>query len=129
MFGMKHYRFADEPRILKRVKVRLVLAEERGRFDELLETKHYLCSARIGGQSLRYVAELVTVKHVAPLQGAETCLLVLKSRHSGWAMIRLRTTCYAPTSVAHLRRAGYRDRTETVLQQPTYLRNGGLPVY
>lgn len=58
MFGMKHYRFADEPRILKRVKVRQVLAEERGRFDELLETKHYLCSARIGGQSLRYVAEL-----------------------------------------------------------------------
>ena len=45
---MKHYRFADEPRILRRVKVRPVHVEERPRFDELLETKHYLSSARIG---------------------------------------------------------------------------------
>jgi hypothetical protein len=31
---------------------------ERERFDRLLEEKHYLHSARLGGQSLRYVAEL-----------------------------------------------------------------------
>jgi hypothetical protein len=55
---MKKYRFAEEPRILRRVKVRQLRDEERTRFDELLETRHYLSSARIGGQSLRYVAEL-----------------------------------------------------------------------
>jgi len=55
---MKNYKFSDEPKILKRVTVRLVQAEDRARFDELLKTKHYLSSASIGGQSLRYVAEL-----------------------------------------------------------------------
>lgn len=47
-----------ETSILRRVKVRLVLEEERERFDLLLKQRHYLRSARIGGQSLRYVAEL-----------------------------------------------------------------------
>jgi len=55
---MKKYKFSDEPHILKRVSVRLLMPSERARFDELLETKHYLSSARTGGQSLRYVAEL-----------------------------------------------------------------------
>jgi hypothetical protein len=32
--------------------------EERARFDALLEQKHYLCSARMVGRTLRYVAEL-----------------------------------------------------------------------
>jgi len=36
----------------------MIGAEERPRFDELLEQRHYLQSARLGGQSLRYVAEL-----------------------------------------------------------------------
>jgi hypothetical protein len=35
-----------------------VLPEERERFDLLLEREHYLHSARLGGQALRYVAEL-----------------------------------------------------------------------
>ena len=56
--GMQRYDFANEPTILKRVTVRLLLEEERGRFDELLEKKHYLCSARMVGRTLRYVAEL-----------------------------------------------------------------------
>jgi hypothetical protein len=47
-----------EPAILRRISVRLIQAHERGRFDELLEQRHYLHSARLGGQSLRYVAEL-----------------------------------------------------------------------
>ena len=44
--------------VLGEVIVRLLESHERERFDELLEQKHYLRSARIGGRSLRYVAEL-----------------------------------------------------------------------
>lgn len=44
--------------ILGQVTVRLLEESERAGFDELLEQEHYLKSARIGGRSLRYVAEL-----------------------------------------------------------------------
>lgn len=44
--------------ILGRINVRLLEDDERGRFDETLERLHYLKSARVGGRSLRYVAEL-----------------------------------------------------------------------
>jgi len=47
---------APEHDYLRRVSVRLMLPEERDRFDGLLETRHYLHSARVGGQSLRYIA-------------------------------------------------------------------------
>lgn len=47
-----------ETDLLRQVSVRLILAEERERFDKLLEEEHYLKSARLGGQTLRYVAEL-----------------------------------------------------------------------
>ena len=40
------------------VRVRLLEISEKDRFDQLLEQQHYLKSARIGGRSLRYVAEL-----------------------------------------------------------------------
>jgi hypothetical protein len=43
---------------LGQVVVRLLEPWERERFDRLLVEKHYLRSARIGGRSLRYVAEL-----------------------------------------------------------------------
>lgn len=43
--------------VLGEVIVRLLEPHERERFDELLEQKHYLKSARLGGRSLRYVAE------------------------------------------------------------------------
>jgi hypothetical protein len=46
-----------ESEVLRRITVRLVLPEERERFDLLLEKEHYLHSARLGGQALRYVAE------------------------------------------------------------------------
>ncbi len=47
-----------ETEFLRKVTVRLIVPEERDRFDQLLEQKHYLQSARLGGQSLRYVAEV-----------------------------------------------------------------------
>ena len=47
-----------EAEFLNRVEIRLLAPEEREGFDELLEQEHYLGSARVGGQSLRYVAEV-----------------------------------------------------------------------
>jgi len=55
---MKQYNLADEPDVIKRVSVRLIEDAERARFDLLLEQKHYLCSAKMVGRTLRYVAEL-----------------------------------------------------------------------
>ena len=55
---MKTAKAVPESEILKRIAVRLVEPEERERFDQALEQEHYLHSARLGGQSLRYVAEL-----------------------------------------------------------------------
>ena len=49
---------APECDYLRKGSVRLLGPEERERFDALLETQHYLHSARVGGQSLRYVAEV-----------------------------------------------------------------------
>jgi len=49
---------APEWDYLRKVAVRLMLAEERERFDALPQSEHYLPSARVGGQSLRYVAEV-----------------------------------------------------------------------
>ena len=49
---------ATEPQILQRVTVRLLHEHERPEFDRLLETQHYLASAHLAGQTLRYVAEL-----------------------------------------------------------------------
>ncbi len=47
-----------EADVIRRVTVRLVREEERGEFDFRLEDQHYLHSARLAGQTLRYVAEL-----------------------------------------------------------------------
>ena len=46
-----------EADLLQRVTVRWVRDEEREAFDRLLEDRHYLASARLAGQTLRYVAE------------------------------------------------------------------------
>lgn len=43
---------------LRRVAVRPLEDYERERFDQLLETEHYLHSSRLGGRHLRYVAEV-----------------------------------------------------------------------
>jgi hypothetical protein len=49
---------APECEYLGKVRVRLLDLVERERFDGLLESEHYLQSARVGGPSLRYVAEV-----------------------------------------------------------------------
>lgn len=46
-----------EPKLLDAVTVRLITESERGRFDQLLESEHYLKNATAVGQVLRYVAE------------------------------------------------------------------------
>ena len=62
-----------ETEFLSKVRVRPIVPQERDCFDELLEREHYLHSARMGGQSLRYVAEvegqwvaLITFSGAAP---------------------------------------------------------------
>src|ERR1017187_6944638 len=62
-----------ETEFLPKVRVRLIVPQERACFDELLEREHYLHSARMGGQSHRYVAEvegqwvaLITFSGAAP---------------------------------------------------------------
>ena len=47
-----------EPDLLARVTVRLLEDHERGRFDLLLEERHYLHNSILVGQHLRYIAEL-----------------------------------------------------------------------
>lgn len=55
---MKSSKSLPEQDYLRRVSVRLMFPEERDRFDGLLETRHYLQSARVGGPSLRYIAQV-----------------------------------------------------------------------
>jgi len=47
-----------EAEALRRVSVRLIRPDERERFDHLLEQLHYLHSATLAGECLRYVAEI-----------------------------------------------------------------------
>ena len=47
----------DDQRLLDGVQVRLLAPEERDRFDQLLVAQHYLKSAALVGEQLRYVAE------------------------------------------------------------------------
>jgi len=55
---MTNHKPATESDLLRQVTVRLITPEERDGFDQLLEQRHYLQSARLGGPSLRYVAEV-----------------------------------------------------------------------
>ena len=75
----KHFK---EDTVLDRVSVRLVLDQERAEFDQLLETRHYLESARLSGQTLRYVAELDGQWVALVCFGAAA--LHLKSRDEEW---------------------------------------------
>jgi len=45
----------DEQHVLEHLTVRLIKSKEQTRFDELLVTEHYLHSAQLVGQTLRYV--------------------------------------------------------------------------
>ncbi len=81
---MERQKFAGEEDLLKRVKVRLVSEERRGEFDFRLEQDHYLHSARLSGQTLRYVAE-VDGEWVALLCfGAAALHLKAREQWMGW---------------------------------------------
>jgi hypothetical protein len=47
----------EEPCLLKGVQIRLLLPEERERFDQLMDQQHYLGNAQLVGEQVRYVAE------------------------------------------------------------------------
>ncbi len=47
-----------ESEVLRRVTVRLIRDDEKAQYDQLLQDLHYLHSAILAGQNLRYVAEL-----------------------------------------------------------------------
>jgi hypothetical protein len=47
-----------ESDVLRRVTVRLIRDDEKAQFDQLLQDRHYLHSAILAGQNLRYIAEL-----------------------------------------------------------------------
>ena len=48
---------AGDQDVLRGMTVRLILPDERARFDEILVREHYLHSAELVGEQLRYVAE------------------------------------------------------------------------
>jgi len=84
-----------ETQILDRITVRLVGAEERERFDSFLEQRHPLHSARVGGQSLRYVAEF-DGQWIALLCFSSPALaLKARERHIRWSpRQRARRLCF-----------------------------------
>jgi hypothetical protein len=75
---------APEAEVLKRVTVRLLRPEERAQFDQLLENKHYLASAQLTGQTLRYVAELDGVWVALLCFGAAALHLKAREKAIGW---------------------------------------------
>jgi len=64
--------------------VRLVRDEERGEFDWRLEHQHYLGSARLAGQTLRYVAELDGEWVALVCFGAAALHLKAREHWIGW---------------------------------------------
>src|ERR1700733_13752424 len=77
---MTKQKAASEDDYLRQASVRLLGPDGREPFDALLEARHYLHSARVGGQSLRYVAEvqgqwvaLVVFSGAAPHTKAREC--------------------------------------------------------
>lgn len=76
----------NEPAVLDRVRVRLLTAGERARWDELIRTQHYLHNAGLVGEQLRYVAE-VDGQWVA-LLGWSAASYHLRAREAwiGWSL-------------------------------------------
>lgn len=75
----------EESTIVRRVSVRLLLEHERPEFDRLLIERHYLASARLSGQTLRYVAELDGVWVALVCFGAAALHLKAREKHIGWS--------------------------------------------
>lgn len=82
---MKRKDLTPDGNILKRLTVRLITDDELERFNDLLLSKHYLSSARVGGRSLRYVAEL-DGEWVALAIFSSACLsLKARDKAIGWS--------------------------------------------
>jgi hypothetical protein len=75
----------DESSVVSRVSVRLVEEHERSEFDRLLIERHYLESARLSGQTLRYVAELDGAWVALVCFGAAALHLKAREKHLGWS--------------------------------------------
>jgi len=75
---------AQEPDVLRRVKIRSVREDERGEFDFRLEHQHYLGSAHLSGQTLRYVAELDGEWVALVCFGAAALHLKAREQWIGW---------------------------------------------
>lgn len=54
---------ADEQAMLDEVTVRLIEKAEQAKFNDLLKTEHYLHSADLAGEQLRYVAEFTAMRN------------------------------------------------------------------
>ena len=75
----------DEQAVLREVVVRLITLEERSRFDDLICAKHYLHSASMVGEQLRYVAVLADGTWLGLLSWcAAARYLAPRDRWIGW---------------------------------------------
>jgi hypothetical protein len=71
--------------LLDGVQVRLIEPQERGRFDQLLVEGHYLHSAQVVGEQLRYVAEYQGQWVALLLWSAAAYKLKLREQWIGWS--------------------------------------------
>jgi len=76
---------SSETGILSRVTIRLLEEWEREEFDRLLVDRHYLHSARLSGQTLRYVAELDGVWVALLCFGSAALHLKAREQWFGWS--------------------------------------------
>ena len=81
----------DEQQILAHVNVRLIAADEVERFDQLITEHHYLKSAQLVGEQLRYVAEYRGQWLVLASWSAAALHLKARDRFIGWNEEQRRT--------------------------------------
>jgi len=75
---------ADEQQVLDHVSVRLVSVEEQGRFERLLIEHHYLHSAAVVGEQLRYVVTFEEEWLGLAMWGAAALHPQARERFIGW---------------------------------------------
>ena len=75
----------EQQDLLDRVEVRLITVEERERFDQLIIAGHYLHSAQIVGQQVRYVAEYQGQWVALLIWSAGAYKLKLREQWIGWS--------------------------------------------
>jgi hypothetical protein len=74
----------EQQALLEGVQVRLIVPEERERFDQLIATEHYLCNAQLVGEQLRYVAEYKGQWVALMSWSAAAYKLKLREQWIGW---------------------------------------------